>query len=393
MAHALLPLGPRRYLWLPLFLLLLSRLAVPVEGLEFATVVNFFALQDPLATKENSETLCKGMGGFLATEPTPAAHAAVVAAAQEAGGGNEWYAFLGADTRDPTRKFCPKPFPEEFHHGGATCDCYWRWNQGRWRELQDDRTRRFFTPGIGVTFFIGNHFRLEASEVGPVSGFASYFPAPSTTDAERRPNCLLGNDLLAIGNGAGSIWSDNLATGGYSYAGYAYSEVISLCVWNESARAATKSKFLAICEIQAPTRGISEVDVHDAAPESTWWVVYFSLLFVALFIIFLIVWRCQDREDGDEPLEEAPDWVQQEAGGLVRSKSCVSQRMIECPVGNILAAPHPCASGRWNASQIDMDRVRAASMRSMRDFSPTEGIPATDFSRVYVLDRKGSHVD
>ncbi|CCW66773.1 unnamed protein product [Phytomonas sp. Hart1] len=363
------------------------------EGIQFVPVLSFLAFKDPVASKQSSHGLCQGIGGYLATTPTAATHAAMVDTAREVAGQGAWFAHLGASTLDPTRTNCPRPLTEEFPYGGATSDCYWRWNQGRWRELPDDASRRFYTPGLGITFFIGNYYDLNASDVGLVHGFISHFEnnREGLTPADHRPNCLLGNDLLVVGSEKGVEWSDNLDVGGYSYAGYNYSNVVSGCGWNTAAREATKDEFLAVCEIQVPTPLFSEIEKHVTSPTDKWWIPYFIVSFLVCLILFIIVWRCQDREDEDEPLDEVPEWVEMEAEGLMRSKSFVSQRAIECPKGKEQFMPCTNASGRWVTSQLSTRNI--CPPVCMAEFTPNENPPVTDFTNVHIFDRDGNNVE
>ncbi|KPA76394.1 hypothetical protein ABB37_07732 [Leptomonas pyrrhocoris] len=323
--------GARR-LALPLLLLLLLFCgAVRVaHGFAFVPVMSSFAKQDTSGSKMQSRLVCQQGGGYLASEPTVALHQSVIETVRRAGAGETWFAYLGATTDANLEDNCPFPIISGRLINGVSYGCYWRWNQGRWAETADNRTLPLYIKGVGVTFYIGNTFEKPQSATvvyyGQASGFPSFFDAADMAPRDRRPGMMFGQDLILRGVSDTSTWSDNLAVGGYSYAGYRWSPVAGVSQWNASAQAASKVNFWAACQVQAPSRTMYEMTNTSSALQKNWWIIFFVVLFVVTLVVFLIVALCQDDEDMDEPPEDAPEWAQQETHETLRPKSFVSTR-------------------------------------------------------------------
>jgi hypothetical protein len=320
----------RRGIVLLLLPLLLCEAAAVAHGFAFAPVIASFATAETSANKLQSRLACQQGGGYIAGEPTAALHESVIQTVRSAGAGDTWYAFLGADTEASPAQNCPQPITAGSDAGGASYGCYWRWNQGRWVEMADNTALPLYNHSTGVTFYIGNTYKTPVSTAvkfyGATGGFPIFFDYAATEAGNRRPGMLFGKELLVVGKSDTSTWSDNLGAGGYSYAGYSFSSIVGVSVWNSTAQASTKPYFWAICQTQAPSRTMYELANTSSGLQENWWVIYFVVLFVVMFVIFLVAAVCQDDEDMDEPPEDAPVWAQQEMQSAKRTKSFVSTR-------------------------------------------------------------------
>lgn len=297
--------------------------AVPVNG--------YFVRSDTSGDKEMSIQRCAERGGTLAAEPTSVAHSIVIEQAQKAGKTDVWYAYLGSSLwANPHPNNCPAPGRGAYGSTG----CYWRWDQGRWPDMVDDESLEFFMLAVGVTHFIGNFYSIGGEGARAVGGFPSYFPGAGASFDVRRPNVMAGNDLLAVGAPGGtSTWSDNLAIGGYTYAGAQLKELsFSQSVFSSSAQAETTKDFLAICVTYTPSRAQNEVPDTSSTVEKNWWVILFVLVFVTCTIIFIVIACCQDREGTGLP-EDAPEWVEDESRAAKRTRSYISQRSFRSSAG------------------------------------------------------------
>ncbi|KPI89662.1 hypothetical protein ABL78_1243 [Leptomonas seymouri] len=311
-------------------LLFLCEAAHIAHGFAFVPITASFAVPDPSASRSQARLLCLNSGGHVAGEPTATLHQSVINTVRAAGAGEIWHAFLGADTKANQRLNCPLPITEASTINGVSYGCYWRWNEGRWTATGDDTTLPLSIYAVGVTFFIGNIWRKPSSSTitlyGPTGGFPTFFDRTNEVEGNRRPGMLFGQDLITSGVSNTATWSDNLASGGSSYAGYTYNNIAGASEWNETAQLDSKAFFWAVCQIQAPTRAMYEASDTSSALQQRWWCIFFIILFIVMLVAFIVVACCQEDEEMDEPPEDAPDWAQQETQETKRTKSFVSTR-------------------------------------------------------------------
>lgn len=313
---------------------LLAQPVTVVNGFAFVPVLSFFTKPDPTGDKARSQHICAEGGGFIVAEPSASLHERVIEEAKKAGAGEEWYAYLGSSTHDrQSETSCPNALVNAPTSAqGATDGCRWRWNQGRWAEMPDDTTLPYYIPKVGVTHFMGNYYALpggsSASHIGPKGDFPHWFDLTNADLSERRPNGMNGQDLLLVGTGSTTRWSDNLATGGYTYAGYTYSNSVLGIAFDEAAQAATKDKFYAICYTQGSSRASMEQYDTSNVIELNWWAIYLVLLFVICLIAVIVIGVCQEREDMDEPPEDAPAWAEEQVKETKQTKQFVSHRSL-----------------------------------------------------------------
>ncbi|XQJ25667.1 hypothetical protein NXY56_001607 [Leishmania guyanensis] len=315
-----------------LLLVLLSYGVEYVQGFAYVPVVTTFVRPDRSGDKMESRLLCQEGGGYIAGEPTAALHTAVIQAARGAGAATEWYAYLAASTNANPLINCPPPLVDHVigSGAGASFGCYWRWNQGRWSEMDDNPDLPLYISHVGVTFYAGNYF-LEplspsVSVYGVQGGFPSWFNKTEPLKSQLRPSAMFGQDLLAVGNGDASTWSDNKASGGYSYAGFSFSAIYNSSKWNADAQKASQANFWAVCQAQGSSRMMYEQQDTSSKLQSLWWVVFFVALLVLCFVVFVLAACCQDNENMDEPPEDAPEWAQEETKQVTHTKSFVSTR-------------------------------------------------------------------
>lgn len=310
----------------------------PVKAYAHIPVVHYFALKPYGAnTKSVAARACGLAGGYLSSEPTVPAHDASDAAAASLG--RSWYAYLGADnseSRGPGRQECPPGYRAMFALDYAEyiktfkgffnpLTCYYRWNEGRWRQMQDDTTLDFFVAGVGVSFYRGNAIPEASPGIyGPVGSFPSFFERRGDR-AKVRPGPLTGGQVLSVGEDGRSIWSDNEPSVGYSYANFNFT---SGMFPDENAIATSGEHFIALCNVQAPTRDRNELTDTSSDLQDYWWVAFFTLLFLLCFIAFVAIVSCQEREDMDEPPEDVPAWALSEADKVVHTRSLVGHRSL-----------------------------------------------------------------
>lgn len=310
-------------------LLLFCEAAHVAHGWAFVPVVHNFAVKETTASVVQSRLVCQEGGGYIAAEPTALLHQSVVQTVRAAGAADTWYTFLGGDSHANAALNCPKPIAID-ELSGASYGCYWRWNQGRWTEMDDARALPLYIGGVGVTFFIGNTYKVPLSSsvtfYGQTGGFPIFFDTAAVADRDKRPGMLFGKNLVAVGKSDTSTWSDNLESGGYSYAGYTYNSVVGVSRWNADAQTASKADFWTVCQAQTPSRTMYELENTSSGLQENWWVIFFVILFVVMLVVFFIIACCQDDEDMDEPPEDAPVWAQEETQQTKRTKSFVSTR-------------------------------------------------------------------
>ncbi|KAG5505325.1 hypothetical protein JIQ42_07533 [Leishmania sp. Namibia] len=327
-----------------LLVVLLSGNVEHAQGFAFAPLINTFAKPERSGSKSGSRLLCQESGGSIAGEPTAAAHAAVIQAVRDAGAGAEWYAYLAASTTANPTFNCPPPLTEQVlgSAAGQSFGCYWRWNHGRWSEMDDDPNLPLYMKGAGVTFYVGNYFAKPQSGsvkvYGPYGGFPSWFNQTAPADSQLRPSAMFGQDLLVVGSGDTSTWSDNRDSGGYDYAGFSFSRFYNRSSWDAEAQRATRVNFWAACQTQGPSRVVYESPDTSSKVQNNWWVIFFSFLTLLCLVAFIVTACCQDNEDMDEPPEDAPAWAQEETNRATHTKSFVSTRSFVQQRGR-------CASG------------------------------------------------
>lgn len=363
-------------------LLLLCEAAHVAHAFAFVPVISSFAVPETTGSVVQTRLVCQQGGGYVAGEPTAALHLSVIQTARAAGAGTTWYAYLGSDTDANAALNCPVPATAG-GTGGASYGCYWRWNQGRWTEMDDDTTLPLYINGVGVTFYVGNTYAKPASTAvrvyGPTGGFPNYFDGTATANRDKRPGQYYGKQLVAVGSSDTSTWSDNSGKGGYTYADYTYNSIFNMSRWNAASQAASKASFWAVCQSQAPSRTMYELANTSSGLQQNWWVIYLVILFVLTLIAFIIVAVCQDDEDMDEPPEDAPEWAQEETQATKRTKSFVSTRSFhgkgydddEADCGNQRERDHgdndERRSGRKSGGRRGSTSSDADSRRSSED--------------------------
>lgn len=316
-------------------LLFLLSSTVSVYGYEYVTIINIFEREVATASKVVTRLSCREGGGFMATEATEVLHEAGLQVAINAGKGDGYYAYLGGGIVNTgtvgDAKWCfhssydPAALPNE----PSSLDypkCNFRWTEGRWSEFGlSTSSSTFDEPYTGVVFFHCNRVLTDNTNgCGPYGNFPLYFPnymkAGSVFGA--KPGLLYGFEVLWISNSSTATWSDSYATGGYSYYG---STTITAIYYPDNA-AKTLDNFFAICQAQGPSRSSMEMENTSSDLQNRWWAIFFAILFVLCLISFIVAAVCQEREDMDEPPEDAPEWAQQEANSRLVSKSYISQR-------------------------------------------------------------------
>ncbi|GET86984.1 hypothetical protein, unknown function [Leishmania tarentolae] len=344
-----------------LLFVFLSHCAEHAHSFAFVPVVNTFAMPEKSGNKMESRFACQDSGGYMAGEPTTATHLSVIEAVRGAGAGVEWYAYLGASTDDSLANECPPPVTEHAVGSGLgqSFGCYWRWNQGRWTETDDNPELPLHIPKVGVTFYVGNYFRLPSSPsltvYGVQGGFPSWFNATSSKQSELRPNSMFGQDLVAVGRGDTSSWSDNQASGGYSYAGFIFGSIYNTSIWDLKAQKSSQMFFWSVCQTQAPSALLFELEDTSSVVQNIWWVIFFAIIMVLCTIAFCVTVHCQEDESMDEPPEDAPEWAKEETNKTTRTKSFVSTRSFRPQPGDDNAGNYGHDMGNW-VSQYKMNQ-------------------------------------
>lgn len=301
-----------------------------------APVVNYVAVQGGDGNFETSRMLCAQNGGFLPAETTLIHHEQVVQAAQQVTTSEKWFAYLGGSSNINDFNLCPddKITAEKNGEDASTSrTCLFRWNQGRWLTLQEPVTDAIATldhPNSGVSFFKGNLYNALDSittTTNPIiNGFASFFDLTNADDTEKRPNVLFGQYVVAVGQGSKSVWSDNVASGGYAYENWKGGKPVTKAadMFDLDAMDKTRSMFVTVCQVQTFDRATYEQYNTTSGLQERWWVIFLVFFFVVCFVGFVIVAACQEREDMDEPPEDAPEWAEEQNAQVKRSSSFVS---------------------------------------------------------------------
>ncbi|KAG5511620.1 hypothetical protein JKF63_07216 [Porcisia hertigi] len=299
-----------------------------VRAYNFVPVISIFYVPGSSGTRSEDVGMCLDRGGYLATEATAALHEADVQTL-ESEGFTTYYAFLGGAVEQQWHMesfevgFCP------FSNGdpdiwrdtsfsqaiGDNNNCYWRWSTGRWMDmpstsgLPNDEDKR------GIIFYQGQ------SALGfdrQVNGFPLFFPFDPPM---YHPNVRLGHNLLLYRGGVHTkqaVWGDTYARGGFTYG--------DNFVGSPELVAATLKDWRLLCQAQGPLRLSYEMVDTTSQVQDRWWAIYFVIFFVLCLITFLVVALCQEREDMDEPPEDAPEWAELETARRAVSRRYVSQR-------------------------------------------------------------------
>ncbi|KPA75454.1 hypothetical protein ABB37_08371 [Leptomonas pyrrhocoris] len=306
-----------------------------VRGFAYVPITSVFYAGKSTGTNAGDERMCLSKGGYLATEATAVLHNADIAAMQNAiGTATEFYAYLGGGINLFRSKqggvpgFCPWAWadPETPSyilnpHTGDLRDCLYRWRAGRWRMMTSDEGEIADEAHSGVSFYKGrNNYQ------GALSGFPTWWYNANVFVI--RPGVIGGRYVVLFQNGETTsanltpMWTDNFGLGGYTYAGGS--------VFESDAVLGKLPFFQTICQGQGPFR-LNYEDPRASTPQKSdlqyvWWVIFFVILFVLCLIAFLIIACCQEREDMDEPPEDAPEWAEKETEARDVSKRYVSQR-------------------------------------------------------------------
>ncbi|EPY22004.1 hypothetical protein STCU_08392 [Strigomonas culicis] len=312
---------------------------------QFAPVLTSFTVSDSTDSYAAALASCGARGGYLGTEPNTAMrthHAELGGAAK----GAVWYAFLGANVEAPDiTPLCKDSYMTNPTDTASPGDCIYRWKMGRYLDFTDDSTfigtKWYYRSGI--SFYRGTLATTSTTDCtytinntllpcGPISGFSSFFmtssTAPSGTDSgtyiANRPGFDNGHYLVLVGTGTSTVWSDNEPSGGYTYKGATSSG--STYTLSTAGIAGTSTDFISLCDAQAPSRIMIEPYTDpDSKSNLMWWVIFLCILFFLLGLSFVILACCQEREDMDEPPEDAPEWAQHEASQVMKTKRYVSQ--------------------------------------------------------------------
>ena len=304
-----------------------------VRGFDFVPITSLYYAGASTGSTAGDSAACLSKGGYLATEATEVLHSADIAAIKNAIGDTTiFYAYLGGGVnlqrgnQGGVPNFCPwSTYDPEYPSyiaiasSGYPDDCVYRWRVGRWEEMTSDAGQEPDEAHAGVAFYKGQN-----SGIGAIYGFPTWWLRANSLN---RPGISRGRYLLLFQNsetmnaGLPPQWTDNYGLNGYTYAEVPY---------NPEAGRKTLSSFYTVCQNQGPFRLNYEDPRASTSQKSdlqyVWWVIFFVILFVLCLIAFLVIAFCQEREDMDEPPEDAPEWAEQETEERRVSKSYVSQR-------------------------------------------------------------------
>lgn len=309
-----------------------------VHGYAFVPITSVFYGGASSGTASGDAAICLSKGGYLATEATEVLHAADIAAIADAiGATTDFYAYLGGGVNRVWNYtggysgFCPwiradPEYPTNIldANAGDPHQCVFRWQVGRWQMMTSDVGVDVTQPNAGVAFYQGSE-----QTNGSIYNFPTWF---FQSGMVRRPGVNRGRYVVLFQNletrnfGLGPRWSDNYGLNGYSYA----FNPLQSGIYMEAYAKATLPSFQTICQGQGPFR-LNYEDPRASTPQKSdlqnlWWVIFLVILFVLCLIAYLIIACCQEREDMDEPPEDAPEWAEQETMERNVSKRYVSQR-------------------------------------------------------------------
>lgn len=305
------------------------------HGYAFVPITSIMFDGTSSGSAAGDKATCLTKGGYLATEATAVLHSADIAVVQQnIGAATTFYAYLGGGINYVWSNaggypgWCPyistdPELPTDIREAtmGNTADCLYRWNVGRWQMMTSDVNVEVDQVHAGIAFYKGQN-----AGGGSIFGFPMFFHQSSVP---QRPGINQGRYVVLYQNtdqtsaGLQPEWSDNYGMGGYTYAGPSG-------VYTAAASQATLSSFVTLCQGQGPFR-LNYEDPNASTPQRSalqyvWWVIFLVILFVLCLIAFLIIACCQEREDMDEPPEDAPEWAEQETEERNVSKRYVSQR-------------------------------------------------------------------
>jgi hypothetical protein len=307
-----------------------------VHGYDFVPITSLYYGGPSTGSSAGDSGKCLSSGGYLATEATAVLHEADISAIHDAIGTTaDFYAYLGGGINMQRFKqggvsgFCPwiesdpeAPKSMPAWDTGKDDDCLYRWRVGRWELMTSDVGATADEQHAGVAFYKGQNI-FTTSPYG--------FPTWWLTSGFERPSVLKGRYVVLFQNSETGAtpeaprWTDNYGLGGYTYAnGISFSAAVS---------ATTLQYFHIVCQNQGPFR-LNYEDPRASTPQKSqlqnvWWVIFLVILFVLCLIAFLIIACCQEREDMDEPPEDAPEWAETETAERSVSKRYVSQRSFE----------------------------------------------------------------
>ncbi|GET85625.1 hypothetical protein LtaPh_0402100 [Leishmania tarentolae] len=299
-----------------------------VCGYDFVTITSVFYVPDATGTRSEDEGLCRERGGYLATEATAMLHEADVQAL-ESEGFTTYYSFLGGGIVQPWHMesymdgFCPFSMKDpdfwadsSFSQAiGNNSNCYWRWSVGRWGEMLSRSGLPNDVDKTGIIFYKGQSI---AGYENQVNGFPLFFPFALPMF---HPNVQLGHNLVLYRGGKHTdkaVWGDTYARGGFTYG--------DNFAGNPTLVQETLKDWKLVCQSQGPLRLSYETDRTSSPLQERWWAIFFAIIFVLCLIGFLVLLFCQEREDMDEPPEDAPDWTEKETSRRTVSRRYVSQR-------------------------------------------------------------------
>ncbi|AYU75800.1 hypothetical protein LdCL_040007600 [Leishmania donovani] len=321
-----------------------------VCGYNFVTITSLFYVPGATGTRSEDAGMCLERGGYLATEATAVLHEADVQAL-ESEGFTTYYAFLGGGIVQPWHMesyemgFCPFSIKDPdiwwdtsfSQTNGDNNNCYWRWSVGRWIEMPSTSGLPYDEGKTGIIFYRGQ------STLGydrQVNGFPLFFPF---NPPMYHPNMQLGHHLVLYRGGlhpTEAVWGDTYARGGFTY-GDNFAN-------NPQLVEATLKDWRLVCQAQGPLRLNYETASASSQLQGRWWAVFFSILFVLCLITFLALVFCQEREDMDEPPEDAPEWAEKETAQRIVSRRYVSQRSFR---GNESSSSRNSLSDGSNSSK------------------------------------------
>ncbi|KAG5507841.1 hypothetical protein JIQ42_07132 [Leishmania sp. Namibia] len=326
---------------------LLCYSATGARGYSFVAITSLFYVPGATGTRYEDEGKCLERGGYLATEATAVLHEADVEAL-ESKGFTTYYAFLGGGIVQPWHMesyemgFCPfsikdpdiwtdTPYSQT---NGDNNNCYWRWSVGRWIDMPSTSGLPHDEDKTGIIFYRGQNALGDDRRVG---GFPLFFPHDLPM---YHPNAQLGHNLVLYRGGlhtTKAVWGDTYARGGFTYG--------DNFAGDPELVAATLKDWKLVCQTQGPLRLHYEAANTSSQLQERWWAIYFAILFVMCLVAFLVVALCQEREDMDEPPEDAPEWTEKEAAQRTVSHRYVSQRSFRGDWGG------PSRVGNSNASK------------------------------------------
>lgn len=300
-----------------------------VVGYDYVPVTSLFHVDGATGVKSTDTRTCLSNGGYLASEATALLHTADAQMIESTTGQTVYYAFLGGGIVQapnmssaelgfcPYRKLDPAFYVDPVYpqDRGSAALCYWRWYPGRWMEYESVTDLPYDQAHAGIIFYVG---------IDPSPSMRRYNDFPEFWYIDTglyAPGMFAGHELVLARSAMTKdvpVWGDSYAQNGYVNAmGFAY---------NTTAIKETLKYWQLVCQAQGPIRLNYESADTTSALQGAWWAIFFVILFVLCLIVFLVVALCQDREDMDEPPEDAPDWAEKETMQRSVSKRYVSQR-------------------------------------------------------------------